>query len=173
MDQSVRPLLRSQFGPYGEVREWLNRAVSKTAVPYRVPWVRIPPSPPEAKSCRGEMREWLNRRDWKSRVPVTPAPRVRIPLSPPAITIHVPGPLRKYCAGASELSVSAPTVRAVLADLERREPAFYRNVCDETGALRRHLNVFVNSDNVRDLYGVETLLRPGDVVTFLPAVSGG
>ena len=32
---------------------------------------------------RGEMREWLNRRDWKSREPVTPAPRVRIPLSPP------------------------------------------------------------------------------------------
>src|SRR5215510_12612888 len=33
----------------GEVREWLNRAVSKTVVPLRVPWVRIPPSPPEKK----------------------------------------------------------------------------------------------------------------------------
>ena len=33
----------------GEVREWLNRAVSKTVVPVRVPWVRIPPSPPEFK----------------------------------------------------------------------------------------------------------------------------
>ncbi len=31
----------------GEVREWLNRAVSKTVEPLRVPWVRIPPSPPE------------------------------------------------------------------------------------------------------------------------------
>ena len=91
----------------------------------------------------------------------------------PTITIHVPGPLRRYCGGASKLPASAPTVRAVLADLERREPALYRNVCDETGALRRHLNVFVNSDNVRDLDGLETLLRPGDVVTFLPAVSGG
>lgn len=91
----------------------------------------------------------------------------------PAITIHVPGPLRAYCAGASSLEASAHTVRAVLADLERREPALYRNVCDETGTLRRHLNVFVNSDNVRDLDGVDTTLRPGDVVTFLPAVSGG
>jgi molybdopterin converting factor small subunit len=91
----------------------------------------------------------------------------------PIITLHVPGPLRAYCAGAAQLSLSARTVRAVLADLERRQFALYRNVCDETGKLRRHLNVFVNSDNVRDLDGVDTTLRPGDVVTILPAVSGG
>ncbi|MBA0086518.1 MAG: MoaD/ThiS family protein, partial [Acidobacteria bacterium Pan2503] len=45
--------------------------------------------------------------------------------------------------------------------------------CDETGKVRRHLNVFVNSDNVRDLDGVDTKLTRGDVVTILPAVSGG
>ena len=89
------------------------------------------------------------------------------------ITIHVPGPLRPYCAGASRLSVEADSVRALLADLEQSEPAFCRNVCDETGALRRHLNVFVNSDNIRDRDGIDTTLGPGDVVTFLPAVSGG
>ena len=91
----------------------------------------------------------------------------------PTITILVPGPLRSYCAGAAELSVSAHTVRAALEDLERSQSALYRNVCDETGTLRRHLNVFVNSDNVRDLDGVDTPLAPGDVVTILPAVSGG
>jgi molybdopterin converting factor small subunit len=89
------------------------------------------------------------------------------------ITIHVPGVLRPYCAGASRLSVEADSVRALLADLEQRQPAFWCNVCDETGALRRHLNVFVNSDNIRDLDGIDTTLEPRDVVTFLPAVSGG
>ena len=89
------------------------------------------------------------------------------------VTIHVPGPLRPYCAGASRFSVAADSVRALLADLEQKRPAFSRNVCDETGALRRHLNVFVNSDNIRDLDGIDTTLEPGDVVTFLPAVSGG
>ena len=104
---------------HGEVREWLNRAVSKTAVPLRVPWVRIPPSPPNIADppvepaaggiltgsdfrpnhC-GEMREWLNRRDWKSREPVTPAPRVRIPLSPPAPLALSPAPRRPRAAGA-------------------------------------------------------------------------
>jgi molybdopterin converting factor small subunit len=91
----------------------------------------------------------------------------------PTITIHVPGPLRPYCAGAAQLSISAHTVRAALEDLRRSQSAFYRNVCDETGAVRRHLNVFVNSYNVRDLDGVDTTLTQGDVVTFLPAVSGG
>jgi sulfur-carrier protein len=90
-----------------------------------------------------------------------------------AITIHVPGPLRTYCAGAAHLSISAQTVRAALVDLQRSQSALYRNVCDETGAVRRHLNVFVNSDNVRDLDGIDTKLTPGDVVTILPAVSGG
>jgi molybdopterin synthase sulfur carrier subunit len=91
----------------------------------------------------------------------------------PNITIYVPGPLRAYCAGASQLSISAHTVRAALEDLQRSQSAFYRNVCDETGTVRRHLNVFVNSDNVRDLDGVDTKLTSGDVVTILPAVSGG
>jgi molybdopterin converting factor small subunit len=89
------------------------------------------------------------------------------------VTIHVPGALRTYCDGVEELQTSARTVRAALEDLERRQFALYRNICDETGAVRRHLNVFVNADNVRDLSGVDTKLSPGDVLTILPAVSGG
>ena len=91
----------------------------------------------------------------------------------PTITLHVPGSLRTYCGGASQLSISAHTVRAALEDLEQSQSALYRNICDETGTVRRHLNVFVNSDNVRDLAGVDTTLTPGDVLTILPAVSGG
>jgi molybdopterin converting factor small subunit len=94
-------------------------------------------------------------------------------VSTPTITIHVPGPLRTYCAGAAQLLISAGTVSAALEDLERNQFALYRNLCDETGRLRRHLNVFVNSDNMRDLDGIDTMLAPGDVVTILPAVSGG
>ena len=91
----------------------------------------------------------------------------------PAITVHVTGQLRTYCGGAAQLPLSAHTVREVLEHLEQSQPTLYPNICDETGKVRRHLNVFVNSNNVRDLDGVDTTLAPGDVVTFLPAVSGG
>ena len=89
------------------------------------------------------------------------------------MTIHVPGPLRGYCAGVAELSVPAATVRAALNQLEQSQSALYRRVCDETGAVRRHLNIFVNTAHIRDLSGIETPLAEGDEVTILPAVSGG
>lgn len=89
------------------------------------------------------------------------------------ITIRVPRELRAYCDGTADLRISAPNVRAALSQLERRYPAVYRGVCDETGQVRRHINVFVNSSHMRERQGMETTLEPGDVVTILPAVSGG
>ena len=82
-------------------------------------------------------------------------------------------PLRATCGGAAELPLSAPTVRAVLEQLERSHPALHRSVCDETGAVRRHINVFVNTSHVRDRGGLDAPLAAGDVVIILPAVSGG
>jgi MoaD family protein len=89
------------------------------------------------------------------------------------VEVFVPEMLRKYCGNARTLDVSGGTVRAVLAELEREYPALYVNVCDETGAVRRHINIFVNDDHMRELAGLETALGGGDVVTILPAVSGG
>jgi molybdopterin converting factor small subunit len=89
------------------------------------------------------------------------------------ITILVPGPLREYCQGARELASAASSVRDALHELERDHPTLYRNVCDETGAVRRHINVFVNSSHMRDRDGLDTALSPGDEVIILPSVSGG
>lgn len=92
---------------------------------------------------------------------------------PAAITILVPGPLRDFSDGTASLSLAASDVRAALDQLEARFPALYRNVCDETGAVRRHLNLFVNSDHIRDLDGLGTAFAAGDLLIILPAVSGG
>lgn len=91
----------------------------------------------------------------------------------PAVTLCVPGALRDCCAGVAELPLAAHTVRELLDALACAQPLLHRNVCDETGAVRRHLNVFVNAEHMRYLDGLDTLLQPGDVVTILPAVSGG
>ena len=89
------------------------------------------------------------------------------------ITVLVPSPLRDCCAGASELALPATSLRAVLAELERRHPALHRSICDDAGTVRRHVNLFVNTHHMRDRNGLDTPLAPGDVVTILPAVSGG
>lgn len=89
------------------------------------------------------------------------------------ITVHIPGPLRDSCAGASKLQIEATTVRNLLETLERLYPALHRSVCDDTGAVRRHINIFVNTQHMRDRSGLDTSLASGDEVTILPAVSGG
>ena len=89
------------------------------------------------------------------------------------VEVFVPEQLRQYCGNARTLDVSGESVRAVLAGLEREFPALHVNVCDETGAVRRHINIFVNDDHMRDRDGLDSRLAPGDEVTILPAVSGG
>jgi len=88
-------------------------------------------------------------------------------------TFWIPSMLRVYCGGAAELVIPGGTVGAALDELERRFDSLHRNIRDETGAVRRHVNIFVNSDNIRDRDGLGTRLEPGDTVTILPSVSGG
>ena len=65
------------------------------------------------------------------------------------IKIHVPAALRDCCEGVSALLLSASSVRAALEQIEQRHPSLYRSICDETGAVRRHINLFVNTSHVR------------------------
>ena len=90
-----------------------------------------------------------------------------------SIRVLDPGLLRADCGGASKLQLEASSVRVALEELERRYPLLHRNICDETGAVRRHVNLFVNTSHIRDRDGLDTALASGDEVTILPAVSGG
>lgn len=88
------------------------------------------------------------------------------------IMVHVPSKLRDCCGGVAELSVPAESIRDALDELRRMHPALHRSVCDETGAVRRHIGLFVNSTLVPH-DALHTALVPGDVFSILPAVSGG
>lgn len=90
-----------------------------------------------------------------------------------ATAFQIPRILRHYCAGVEELHLQGETVGDVLDDLSRRHPNLYQCICDETGAVRRHINLFVNNDFLRDRNGLGTRLAPGDVVSVFQAVSGG
>jgi molybdopterin converting factor small subunit len=89
------------------------------------------------------------------------------------ITIRIPSALRPECGGSPELSVSVATVRDALEQLEQSHPALYRSVCEETGAVRRHINLFVNSSLLSRSTWLDAPLEPGDVLSIMTAVSGG
>ena len=91
----------------------------------------------------------------------------------PSVSLRVPSVLRAYTGGKGELLLEANSVRSAFGWIERKCAPLYPNICDDTGRLRPHLNLFVNGSHMRrdDVRDVE--LADGDVVTILTAVSGG
>lgn len=89
------------------------------------------------------------------------------------IILQLPSVLRGCCNGQSELTISACTVGAMIQEVEQRYPSLYSSICDETGTVRRHINLFVNSSLVRRPGDLDIELAPGDVVYIFQAVSGG
>jgi molybdopterin synthase sulfur carrier subunit len=98
-----------------------------------------------------------------------------------SVRVRVPAALRHLVEGRATIespvpgagSGSATDVRALFDHLATALPDLERRVRDEQGTLRRHVNVFVGTTNIRNLDGQDTPLADGDEVTILPAVSGG
>jgi sulfur-carrier protein len=78
-------------------------------------------------------------------------------------------PLKRLAGNQAQHAVEGATVGAALAELERAQPALAGWILDERGALRRHINVFVNGE----LGGQDTEVGADDRVDVLPAISGG
>ncbi len=91
------------------------------------------------------------------------------------MTVHVrvPTPLRKFTNGADEVNAQGESVRALVEDLERKFPGIKERICDETGKIRRFVNVYVNGDDIRFLQNLETSLKEGDNISIVPAIAGG
>ena len=90
-----------------------------------------------------------------------------------SVRVRIPTPLRQATDGAAELSLDAPTVASVISELETRYPAIRGRLRDESGALRRFVNLYVNGEDVRYLSGLDTRVDPEDEVRLLPAIAGG
>jgi molybdopterin converting factor small subunit len=89
------------------------------------------------------------------------------------VQINIPPQLREQTGGQANVPVSGQTVREALADLVRQHPAVQTKLFDESGQLRRFLNVFVNEEDIRYLEELDTPLTGNEVVVLLPAVAGG
>ncbi len=89
------------------------------------------------------------------------------------VTVRIPTILRTYTGGASEVTAEGGTLGEVLDDLERNHTGIKARVLDETGAIRRFVNVYVGNDDVRFLDGLGTPTPEGTSISVIPAVAGG
>jgi MoaD family protein len=87
--------------------------------------------------------------------------------------VRVPTILRPYTQGVSEVSVEGSTLSEVLDSLDSSYPGIKSRVLDDSGDLRRFVNVYVDNDDVRFAEGLQTKIKDGGQVSIIPAVAGG
>jgi molybdopterin converting factor small subunit len=87
-------------------------------------------------------------------------------------SIRVPSALRSFTGGASDVDVTAATVRDALAELDRRHPGIAARLLDN-GAVKPFIRIFVGPDDIGGLSGLDTRLAERDEVAIVPAIAGG
>jgi molybdopterin synthase sulfur carrier subunit len=88
-------------------------------------------------------------------------------------TVRIPTPLRQVTKGSAEVKAAGDTVDAIVADLERQFPGLRDRLVDDSGELRRFINIYVNEEDIRFLDGKKTVIKETDVVSIVPAIAGG
>ena len=88
-------------------------------------------------------------------------------------TVRIPTPLRKLTQGKEEVSAAGATIGALVADLERQFPGLKERICDDTGAVRRFVNIFQNDEDIRFLQNLDTPVKDSDEISIVPAIAGG
>jgi sulfur-carrier protein len=87
--------------------------------------------------------------------------------------IRIPTPLRKLTNNEEIVEVSAPTIGGAIAELQSRYPGIRERLLDESGAIRRFVNVYLNEEDIRFLQNQETPIKDGDEISIIPAIAGG
>jgi molybdopterin synthase sulfur carrier subunit len=89
------------------------------------------------------------------------------------VKVLVPTALQKFTNNQASIDATGSNIKELLDSLESHCPGIKERICDEQGKPRRFLNLYVNSEDIRFLEGVDTQLSDGDEVSIVPAVAGG
>ena len=90
-----------------------------------------------------------------------------------SVNVRIPTPLRRMTGGADQVNVEGSNISEVIASLDAEFPGIKQRLCDEQGAIRSFVNVYVNGEDVRFLSGLDTDTKDGDEISIVPAVAGG
>ncbi|MBI3291449.1 MAG: MoaD family protein [Elusimicrobia bacterium] len=87
--------------------------------------------------------------------------------------VRIPAPLRKLTKDQAVVECPGTTIEELILNLEKSYPGVRERICDETGQIRRFINVFVNGEDIRFKDGAKTKLQEGAEVSIIPAIAGG
>jgi molybdopterin converting factor small subunit len=90
-----------------------------------------------------------------------------------SVSVRIPTILRSYTGGSAEVAAEPGTLREVIAGLDSAYPGLAGRIVDESGSLRKFVNVYVGEEDVRFAQGLETPVPAGAHVSVIPAVAGG
>lgn len=90
-----------------------------------------------------------------------------------SVLVRIPTPLQKLANNQAEVNVEASTLRQAVEQLASQNEEFKTRLLDDSGELRRFVNVYVNEEDVRFLQKLDTPLKDGDEVSIVPAIAGG
>ena len=90
-----------------------------------------------------------------------------------AITVLIPQPLRGLTGNQSKVQASGGKLVDCIGNLDSSFPGMRDRLMDESGQIRRFVNIYVNGEDVRFSEGLDTGLKDGDEVSIVPAVAGG
>ena len=87
--------------------------------------------------------------------------------------VRIPAPLRKLTKDQSVVESSGGTIEEILSDLEKKYPGIRERICDETGQIRRFINIFLNGEDIRFKEGIKTKIGNDSEISIIPAIAGG
>jgi MoaD family protein len=90
-----------------------------------------------------------------------------------AIKVRIPTPLMKLTDNQSEVSAEGETISDIINNLDNQFNGIKDRICEENGAPRRFINIYINEEDIRFLEGEKTTVKDGDEISIIPAIAGG
>ncbi len=89
------------------------------------------------------------------------------------VVVRIPTPLQKFTQNQSAVEVGGTTIDGVVGELDARFPGIRERLCDDSGAIRKFINLYLNDEDIRFMDGEKTAVQDGDELAIIPAIAGG
>jgi len=89
------------------------------------------------------------------------------------VSIYIPTPFRAITESLDRVSVTGNTIKEALESLESKYPKFTDLLYGEDGKILRHINIYINNQEIHTLEGLKTRVSSGDQIAIIPALAGG